>query len=150
VTDGRQGSVRSFSFSIPINIWYNSTMLADNSNPFWFPIAIPFCNLISVLHSFSGSSDLLVQLIKLKGLGARLYFSFSSLVNLRLSKKKLDSQLEAVPCNRILIESDVHCATQVDSAMLKVFQVVCEVKQWSEEQGIEQLRENTLEFYGLK
>jgi Tat protein secretion system quality control protein TatD with DNase activity len=68
-----------------------------------------------ILHSYSGSADVLKALLKLKGVGERVYVSVSSVVSMRSPKWTTWSQ--HVPLDRLLIESDMHRWDAVDEAM---------------------------------
>ncbi|KAJ1501815.1 hypothetical protein HMI54_014950 [Coelomomyces lativittatus] len=76
-----------------------------------------------MLHSFNGSVDLRLQLLKLKRLNRRLYFSFSMTIQQR-QEKKLEEWLSITPLNQILLESDVHQTNQVDDAMEQIYMKV--------------------------
>ncbi|KAI9152421.1 Cut9-interacting protein scn1 [Blastocladiella emersonii ATCC 22665] len=99
-----------------------------------------------MLHSFTGSPDLLKQLVNLKGIGPRLYFSFSVVVNAR--SPKFAARIAACPDDRILIESDVHRADSVDGYMDQVLTVVADAKGWSLDDTAARTTENAVRFFG--
>ncbi|ORZ38677.1 hypothetical protein BCR44DRAFT_1428738 [Catenaria anguillulae PL171] len=81
-----------------------------------------------MLHSFNGSHDLIAQLVKLKGIGSRLYFSYSMFVSSR--SNKVADRIKATPDGRVLLESDVHRADWVDASMANVLELVAGAKGW--------------------
>ncbi len=98
-----------------------------------------------MLHSFAASKEIMKALIQLPRIGSRFYFSYSHIVNSRAGKKTLD-KIAATPDDRLLIESDVHCVTQVDSAMEKVVEMVGEAKKWRASDVIEKTGKNALVY----
>lgn len=100
-----------------------------------------------MLHSYSGSPDIVRALLKLpNNTGRRFYFSFSIGVNAR-SPKAFD-RIRAVPEDRILIESDLHDASGIDSAMLEACKFVATAKGWTLLETAEQIGKNAAEFLG--
>jgi Tat protein secretion system quality control protein TatD with DNase activity len=95
------------------------------------------------MHSYSGPVDPLTQFLATT-VPADVYFSFSEVVNFsNASSAKVTEVIKAVPADRILIESDVHCAGErMDGLLKKIVVRVCEIKGWSLKDGAQQLRSN--------
>jgi Tat protein secretion system quality control protein TatD with DNase activity len=98
-----------------------------------------------MLHSFSGSSEISRQLLKLPEIGSRFYFSFSFLVNGRGSKKMIE-KINSIPDDRILLESDSHSALDIDEAMDKIIDLVSHSKSWNRDFAIEKTIQNSVRF----
>ncbi|KAJ3368845.1 hypothetical protein HDU91_000226, partial [Kappamyces sp. JEL0680] len=103
------------------------------------------CPPTIMLHSFSASSEILKALIKLPRIGDRFYFSYSHTVNARSGKKTLE-KIALTPDSRLLIESDVHCVTQVPEALQKVVEMVGEAKKWTSKEVVDRTTRNALVF----
>ncbi|KEF57850.1 uncharacterized protein A1O9_05771 [Exophiala aquamarina CBS 119918] len=101
------------------------------------------------MHSYSGPPDALKQFFNPK-VPTDFYFSFSTAINFpgsRTSTDKATKVIELVPDDRILIESDLHCAGQMMDDLLKdIVLKVCDVKQWPLTEGAEQLKQNWMKF----
>lgn len=99
------------------------------------------------MHSYSGPPDALKQFLN-TNVPADIYFSFSSAINFaNASTAKVTSVIRAVPDNRILIESDLHCAGEaMDSLLLDIVLKVCEIKNWPAKEGAQRLKQNWMEF----
>ncbi|KAG5800575.1 hypothetical protein H9Q69_000462 [Fusarium xylarioides] len=100
------------------------------------------------LQSFSGKSDAVKQYLK-PFIPAKIFFSFSKTNNLRSDeeRKKAKDAIRLVPDNRILVESDLHTAGErMDSELEEMYRVICEVKGWGLEEGVEKIAENYQEF----
>ncbi|KAJ3189431.1 hypothetical protein HDU85_003061 [Gaertneriomyces sp. JEL0708] len=95
-------------------------------------------------HSYSGSVDIILQLVRLPRIGRRFYFSFSSAINSR-SPKTL-SRIRCVPDNRILIESDLHDPAGMDAQIWKSCELVAEAKGWSMMECAQKVAKNVREL----
>lgn len=100
-----------------------------------------------MLHSFSGSVDIAQSLLKLPRIGKLFYFSFSTIVNAR--SPKMSAKIQSIPADRILLESDEHDISLVDSGMEKVLQMVSEYRGWTVEETARQVQLNTRAFLGM-
>lgn len=99
------------------------------------------------MHSYSGPVDPLKQFLA-PTVPADVYFSFSEVINFsNASSAKAVEVIKAVPADRILIESDLHCAGErMDGLLLQIVTRVCEIKGWSLRDGAQQLRSNWESF----
>ncbi|KAL8859325.1 MAG: hypothetical protein Q9178_004263 [Gyalolechia marmorata] len=98
------------------------------------------------LHSYSGPPDTVKQYL-VPSIPADIFFSFSCLVNLSERTGKSVAVIKAVPDNKILVESDCHCAgDRMDQLLEDVVRSVCEIKGWSLTAGVRQLAENWKRF----
>ncbi|KAK4165226.1 Cut9-interacting protein scn1 [Cladorrhinum sp. PSN259] len=106
------------------------------------------------LHSFSSEVEQLKRYIKPE-IPAKAYFSFSTGVNLlgptesksQDMEEKFVKVVKACPDDRILVESDLHIAgEEMDYFLEHMYRKVCNVKGWTLEKGIKQIRRNYEEF----
>ncbi|EFE43482.1 hypothetical protein TRV_01770, partial [Trichophyton verrucosum HKI 0517] len=99
------------------------------------------------MHSYSGPVDPLSQFFHPK-VPLDVYFSFSEVINFpNGSNAKSSSVISALPEDRILIESDVHCAGQrMDDLLEQIVRQVCDVRGWPLEKGTRILAENWKRF----
>lgn len=110
--------------------------MEDDEKPIPYPPRI-------CMHSYSGPVDALKQF-----LGPRVpvdfYFSFSELVNFGShNSDKATDVIKAVPADKILIESDLHCAGwKMDQLLEQILQRVCQIRGWKLDEGAKQLRQN--------
>jgi Tat protein secretion system quality control protein TatD with DNase activity len=119
----------------------NSDQSRDKAdNPLPFPPRI-------CMHSYSGPPDALKQFLA-PTVPADVYFSFSSLINFSdVSVEKATNVVKAMPNDRILVESDFHCAGEkMDELLKEVIHKVCEIKGWELKQGLKQLKKNYIRF----
>lgn len=99
------------------------------------------------LHSYSGPAESLKQFLNPR-IPATIYFSFSQLVNFgsHNSDKAVDV-IRQMPEERILIESDLHCAGEVmDKLLQDILRRVCHIKGWDIEKGAEICKRNWERF----
>ncbi|RMZ74735.1 hypothetical protein DV737_g5794, partial [Chaetothyriales sp. CBS 132003] len=99
------------------------------------------------MHSYSGPPDPLSQFLA-PSVPAEMYFSFSILINFSTpAVTKTEAVIRRIPDDRILIESDLHCAGQrMDGLLKEVVVKVCQLKGWELEHGARQLKKNWLRF----
>ncbi|KAI9218082.1 hypothetical protein BC828DRAFT_407922 [Blastocladiella britannica] len=100
-----------------------------------------------MIHSFNGSHDLIKQLSDLKGIGRKLYFSFSTAINGR--SPKFAERIRAVPRDRVLMESDTHTADRVDAAMSEVLTFAASALELSVEETAALTADNSARMYSL-
>lgn len=99
------------------------------------------------MHSYSGPVDPLKQLLA-PNVPAEVYFSFSEVINFsNASSIKVTEVIKAVPADRLLVESDLHCAGPImDSLLQDIVLRVCEIRGWTVRHGALQLRRNWESF----
>ncbi|KAK2036028.1 Metallo-dependent hydrolase [Colletotrichum somersetense] len=100
------------------------------------------------LHSYSGPAEMLKQYTN-PAIPARLFFSFSSAINLgtKAGADKIVEVLQACPDDSILVESDLHIAgDEMDARLEEMYRKVCEIKGWKLQEGVERIGRNYREF----
>lgn len=99
------------------------------------------------MHSYSGPGDALKQFLSPR-VPADMFFSFSECINFKPATSKKSSEvINMLPDDKILIESDLHCAGKtMDDHLEKVLIRVCDIKGWNLDEGAKILRENWIRF----
>merc|ERR1719343_805376 len=84
------------------------------------------------MHSWTGPSEWVAQLTKAVGHQCPLYFGFSEVINHRggeaARQERLESNVRAVPDNRLLLESDLDAPDCIDQHMGTICNVVAKIK----------------------
>lgn len=97
------------------------------------------------MHSYTGPPEQLARFLYYS-VPAEVYFSFSVAVNYLHDTKeppKVSSIIQAIPDDRILIETDMNRAGQdLDRSLEEVARKVCREKKWELEDGVRILGEN--------
>jgi Tat protein secretion system quality control protein TatD with DNase activity len=108
--------------------------------------ALPFPPRIC-MHSYSGPAEPLRQFLR-QSVPSDVYFSFSSVINFsNASSEKVIEVIKVLPADRLLVESDFHCAgPQMDDRLEEVTRRVCLLRGWTLEEGVRQLAENWKHF----
>ncbi|KAN0012548.1 hypothetical protein ACTFIU_007855 [Dictyostelium citrinum] len=96
------------------------------------------------LHTFGGKPATVDQFCKMgAGKGDRFYFGLSFI---NLTSSKVDKLIQAIPDDRLLLESDQNTPIQADQSLFKLIQKVSTSKNWTIQKTIEQTTLNTLNF----
>ena len=99
------------------------------------------------MHSYSGPPEPLRQFLH-PSIPADIYFSFSHVINFTNdSDAKVVEVISMLPEDRILAESDLHCAGQrMDDLLEQVVRKICSVRGWGLRQGVKILGDNWKRF----
>ncbi|KAK3292277.1 uncharacterized protein B0H64DRAFT_225559 [Chaetomium fimeti] len=100
------------------------------------------------LHSFSGSPQMMQQYLN-PAIPVETFFSFSTAINLSTAggESRFADVVRACPDDRLLVESDLHCAGQeMDRVLEDISRRVCAIKGWPLEEGLARIRRNYEEF----
>ncbi|KAF9287955.1 hypothetical protein BGZ74_000986 [Mortierella antarctica] len=100
------------------------------------------------MHSYGGSVDMMRAFTKMDH-PPEIFFSFSILINGRLQERKLQELIQAVPEDRLLIESDHHSHKLLDGLLMDMVKKVSEIRGWTIEQTVQKTTRNWHRFvYG--
>jgi len=100
------------------------------------------------MHSFGGSADFMKQLIKMRNVGDRFYFGFSSVINLR--SPKTQDVIKAVPDDRLLLESDLCDPSEAENELRTMLAIIADVKGWSAKEAARITRVNAERFFSTE
>ncbi|KAL1854674.1 Cut9-interacting protein scn1 [Paecilomyces lecythidis] len=99
------------------------------------------------MHSYSGPAEPIKQFLR-PSIPSDVYFSFSSVINFtNPSADKVVEVIKTLPDDRILIESDLHCAgQQMDELLEQIARTICQLRDWDLHEEVERLAENWRRF----
>jgi len=100
-----------------------------------------------MMHSFGGTTDAMKRMINLKGIGRRVYFSFSTGINMR--SPKTEGVIENIPSDRLLIETDIDTPIHVEEQLQSICSIVARVRGWTHEQTASIIKENSNRFFSF-
>uniref|UniRef100_A0A6B2LJY3 TatD related DNase n=1 Tax=Arcella intermedia TaxID=1963864 RepID=A0A6B2LJY3_9EUKA len=102
-----------------------------------------------LLHSFTGSADMVTGLLKIPKVGKKFYFSFSAIINLTNSSKKLDAAIQIVPEDRLLLESDWNYCSNQEKGMSDIIGYISKMRNWTVDQTITISTQNATTFFSI-
>jgi Tat protein secretion system quality control protein TatD with DNase activity len=99
------------------------------------------------LHSYSGPPEPLQQFLR-ASIPSDVFFSFSSCINFsNPSTDKVVQVIKALHEDRLLVESDLHCAgEQMDVLLEDVVRRICDIRGWPLEKGLQIFKKNWQRF----
>ena len=99
------------------------------------------------MHSYSGPPEPLKQFLH-PSIPVDIYFSFSHVINFtNSSDAKVIEVIRMLPEDRILAESDLHCAGQrMDDMLEQIVRKICSVRGWELRKGVKILGDNWKRF----
>jgi Tat protein secretion system quality control protein TatD with DNase activity len=96
------------------------------------------------LHSYSGPPEQVKQYLSPK-IPTEIFFSFSECINFSGPdpNPKAEEVIKMLPAERILVESDLHTAGRMmDGYLEDIVRRICDLREWSLEDGVKQLGRN--------
>ncbi|KAF2075243.1 hypothetical protein CYY_003461 [Polysphondylium violaceum] len=96
------------------------------------------------LHTFGGKPSTVSQFSKMKDTkGDRFYFGISFI---NLTSSRIEKLIQAIPDDRLLLESDQNTPLEAEQSLFRVIQTVSKSKNWSIEATIQKTKLNALRF----
>ncbi|EME85621.1 uncharacterized protein MYCFIDRAFT_72351 [Pseudocercospora fijiensis CIRAD86] len=100
------------------------------------------------LHSYSGPAETVKQYIDSR-VPCEIFFSFSTTINSwsEDGNGKVEAAVQAVPDDRVLVESDLHTAGErMDQYLQEAVEKICHIKGWELKDGVIRLGQNWRRF----
>jgi TatD DNase family protein len=99
--------------------------------------------------TLGGTAGMVTSYLKIPKIGKRFYFGFSHCINIAYGSHKTVSVIQAIPEDRLLIESDYNSATFMDEEIVKMCKVIASARGWTEEEVAQKTYANAMDAFQL-